>query len=403
LFVASCQVVAGFETPKEAAGGGGGAPACGTKAAGEVFCEGDTLKFCDGANSTAVSIDQCSSTDVCTASLPASGIYDSGNPPTCVAGCSAGQFYCDGATLLHCRDDGTGPVDAGQVCASAALCDQGITSGNCPAGACAVNERRCSGGETQLIGQECRADQSGWDTVAICSTSSQQCNPSTGGCFDLKVDGTEVTRADYAAYLMGSPAIAGQPKACSWNTDFKPDSSCTSNSAYCSTGCDNQPQTCIDWCDARAYCAAQGRHLCGRVGGGPNPFDRHDDAGASEWFNACTAGGQPMFVYQTGASPTGQWCNYQGLQNNGPTDVGARADCHGAAPGYTQVFDLTGNVAEWEDSCNHPEDTGDGTDVCHTRGGHYLSPLNDVACAALPSVPFTRNQTSPKVGFRCCG
>jgi formylglycine-generating enzyme required for sulfatase activity len=96
------------------------------------------------------------------------------------------------------------------------------------------------------------------------------------------IDSTEVTRAQYRAWLQTKPTYGGQPAECSWNDDYTP-------------GCHwpageepNHPVVCVDWCDAYAYCQGVGKRLCGKIGGGPNGIDDYADATKSQWYYACS-------------------------------------------------------------------------------------------------------------------
>jgi formylglycine-generating enzyme required for sulfatase activity len=165
------------------------------------------------------------------------------------------------------------------------------------------------------------------------------------------------------------------------------------------------PVVCVDWCDAYAYCEAQGRRLCGRIGGGMTPYDRATDPGQSQWMNGCTAGGQ--YEWSGGSSPMqsdGEPCWYAGLSNGAPYDVGTHSACQSPSPNYASLSDFSGNVEEWEDSCERTATTGDASDACNTRGGSVASdtPAN-VRCDALPSIRHARSDVSPTLGFRCCG
>jgi hypothetical protein len=66
------------------------------------------------------------------------------------------------------------------------------------------------------------------------------------------------------------------------------------------------------------------------------------------------------------------------------------------------VFDMSGNVAEWENSCNGA--TGQ-TDNCAVRGGAYdTTPgSTSLTCASSSAqMPVPRQTSAADIGFRCC-
>ncbi len=200
-----------------------------------------------------------------------------------------------------------------------------------------------------------------------------------GGC----IDKTEVTQEQYSAWLGGSPSTSGQPTGCSGNTSFVP--SCNYNPVTTA----NKPVVCVDWCDAFAYCKAAGKRLCGAIGGGTVAPASNTDPAKSQWHLACTQNGTRTYPY--GSIFDKLAC--VGLDNNNfiaTQNVGSVPTCQG---GYPLLYDMSGNAAEWEDSC---ETNGD----CYARGGHYLSVPADLACAAKPKFPRMSHDKSR--GFRCC-
>lgn len=200
------------------------------------------------------------------------------------------------------------------------------------------------------------------------------------------IDATEVTNEAYAKFLAAKPNTAGQPTFCAWNDSFVP------TAWPAASGEEKHPVTEVDWCDARAYCAWAGKRLCGRIGEGKLPFTDHADPKRSEWFNACSNEGTREYPY--GTSHDGEACNGVDKNVNTTVEVGSLEGCEGGAPG---LFDMSGNVLEWEDSCD--SETGD-KDRCHIRGGSYGDNRDTLKC--WYSQPVARSTQLPRIGFRCC-
>ena len=195
------------------------------------------------------------------------------------------------------------------------------------------------------------------------------------------IDSHEVTRGDYDAWRALTPAI-GTAAGCEHNT-LEP-------SCIWVTGTDHLPANCVDWCDASAYCGARGARLCGAIGGGSSSFTQPNEP-ESQWFNACSSAGR--FGYPYGDDYDADACNTEDV---GIADVGAHPACRAPAGPYACVFDLSGNVREWEDACD-----GDAvTSRCRIRGGAYPLDGDDVACTAVAS--YSRSTSSELIGFRCC-
>lgn len=379
---------------------------CGGVEDGQLTCQDGVLSVCNVTAPGLGEIEDCGSAALCEQSLPADPSYDAGAPPSCASGCTADASYCAGATLLVCKDDGSGPVDAGSDCATKELCAASAKAGEkaCRAAACAVGEVRCTGGQTELGVERCAAGRDKFEVLDYCENDAAQCNPGASACLALEVDATEVTVAAYKAWLDTTPSTGDQPAACAGNT-FAPDATCMAQPGGGAPTCTNcaQPVVCVDWCDAYAYCAAHDQHLCGKLGGGMNPYDRFDDPGSSEWMNGCSAAGQ--FAWASGDTlPSGaQECTYDGTQLETSYLVGTRKNCKSPSPGYSKLFDMSGNVEEWEDSCQKSASSGSGTDACRTRGGSWTSARADTRCDAVPAAAHQRGDHAPTLGFRCCG
>lgn len=224
--------------------------------------------------------------------------------------------------------------------------------------------------------------------------------PSDGGD-PYCIDSTEVTIAQYFQWLNTAPDPKNQAAVCGWNTVFEPDLTGSCQGAPVDPGvAPDYPIVCVDWCDAFAYCSAAGKRLCGKIGGGQSPFGSAADPAINQWFRACSEGGAKPYPY--GSQYSGTTCvgndfdgqvGYQ-LGSDVPHEVGTEQECEG---GYLGIYDLSGNVKEWEDSC----ETMDGsTDKCNRRGGSFKDNAAALTCASQPTSP--RNSTTIDLGFRCC-
>jgi formylglycine-generating enzyme required for sulfatase activity len=199
------------------------------------------------------------------------------------------------------------------------------------------------------------------------------------------IDSTEVTQAQYDAFLNWGPSINGQLPECSWNGSYL--SSTTGNPP-------SFPVTGVDWCDAYAFCKWAGKHLCGKIGGGTLDMAENTNATQSQWFNACSAGGSRTYPYGTSYIPGA--CN--AVDGGSVSAVKSFSQCVGGYPG---IYDLAGNVEEWQDSCETPATGPD--DLCREQAGTFdlvAPPLTSTRCDFLDE--DIRSGAWPDVGIRCC-
>lgn len=221
---------------------------------------------------------------------------------------------------------------------------------------------------------------------------------------DYCIDTTEVTAAQYYAFWKEAGdgrLVGGQTPACNFNSDYTPQYPSSGWADPLPSGLTDQPVRYVDWCDANQFCRWAGKRLCGAIGT-PAPITYksadENDASKDQWFAACSNGGTTVYPYG-GAYVSGN-CNEANLGGS-PKDVGTSHACSGTATPYSDVFDMIGNVAEWEDSC----ESGFGSLVqCRTRGGNFATSPGGAATCAVSGVGTYgfRGNGNLAVGFRCC-
>jgi len=233
------------------------------------------------------------------------------------------------------------------------------------------------------------------------SDSAPACTPIASSSVTIgtwSIDATEVTNAQYAAFLAAKGTdTSGQRAACSWNTGYRPAVGWPAPPERC-----NHPVVRVDWCDADAYCKWAGKRLCGSPSGGPASYSGFATISTSQWFAACSRSAGSRYLY--GATYVAGACvddAYDGKTGVATTDVLRRVreapNCRGSIAPYDALYDMNGNVFEWEDSCNDSEGNDDD---CRIRGGSYLEAGDKTDCDEGRSLK--RGQTADDVGFRCC-
>ena len=76
--------------------------------------------------------------------------------------------------------------------------------------------------------------------------------------------------------------------------------------------------------------------------------------------------------------------------------VGSLANCVTSTAGYAGAYDLSGNVWEWEDSCDSTAQSAS----CYIRGGCFNAVSGSLACGV--NYGFARGGVYNSIGFRCC-
>lgn len=196
------------------------------------------------------------------------------------------------------------------------------------------------------------------------------------GAASYCIDSTEVTNAQYDDFFYvgtGGGRVDGGIEA---------GLSCFGVTAFTrrnDAAAPDLPVEGVAWCDAFAYCAWAGRHLC-------RAFDGGFDAGETEWSLACTGGGSNPYPYGDAYAPV---CN-DSTTVGAPVAVGSRPGCEGGVRG---LFDMSGNVAEYVEACSNAT-------TCDYVGGFYNSPAPGLTCRSRGQQATTA--PTPGIGFRCC-
>ena len=214
--------------------------------------------------------------------------------------------------------------------------------------------------------------------AGICPKSAVRIESKLG---PICIDRTEVTGARYAEFLEAAPS--NQPAFCKWNDSYKP-------AAKWPPASPEAPVRFVDWCDARAFCEWAGGGLCGGPGGDALGYAEGTNPARSQWMATCSHDGERAYPYGDAYQSTA--C--RGEDQLSPVDVGSLSSCEGGFPG---VFDMSGNVGEWENACDKFQDRWD---MCNVRGGTFSSNNGELACAAWAY--DNRFAKTEEVGIRCC-
>jgi formylglycine-generating enzyme required for sulfatase activity len=231
-------------------------------------------------------------------------------------------------------------------------------------------------------------DASGDSTPGPCVSSA---GPALVAVGSFCVDSTEVTNDQYTQFLAASPPLSLAPApACSYKASFTP-------STAIPVGKGTNPVVFVDWCDAYAYCAWAGKHLCGAIGGGQSSKADAANKNVDEWYVACSADGANVFPYGGNTYVQGK-CNDSEAKTNGTRPVGSFTGCKGGYPG---LVDMNGNAYEWEDACEVSAGASDG---CLIRGGSWgFSGATYGGCNTyFNDYTVKRSDTYNDTGFRCC-
>jgi formylglycine-generating enzyme len=408
--------VVGGASGKGGAGGGGTGAAAGVAAKGGTVNGGVAGSFAQGGNLSGGAGGLVANGGAAgNAAAAGSGISDGGTVggAAIVAG-NAGVIGMGGSTVVSEGGASNGGAAGNAAAAGSGISDGGtvggaaIVAGNAGVigigGSSVVTEAGASNGGA--AGSVAGASPGGAGPWNGCHCGEQDCGtcpttpmvPLTFGSASYYIDSIETTNADYALFMAAMQAtnsLSAQPSVCTWNLDFKPNVG-----GWPISGNENMPVNYVDWCDAYAYCAWAGKRLCGAIGGGAAPYQSYDDPAVNQWFAACTNNGASIYPY--GPSYVASACNGSdyGVGTYGNERVVAAGSMSSCVVTGLGIYDMSGNVGEWEDSCGGW--TGED-DICRSRGGSYVTALADLLrCRTASATLYARNTVRGSVGFRCC-
>jgi formylglycine-generating enzyme required for sulfatase activity len=195
------------------------------------------------------------------------------------------------------------------------------------------------------------------------------------GVTSFCIDRTETSVADYDAFERSGYNVSKITPPCRFKTGLTPADTNLSP---------KQPIANIDWCDAWAYCDTKGKRLCRNAA---------MKANEGEWYLACSGPNAQSYPY--GPSYDATRCNGKDANKSASVSVGSLTRCTGSVDG---LFDMSGNVAEWDDAC--VEGSTPSGDTCLAHGGSFADPAEALACAS--TVARQRGSKSANIGFRCC-
>lgn len=289
-------------------------------------------------------------------------------------GCALGDNCSEGSDCESgkCENSICAPSSCGDGTQSSGETDVDC-GGDCPG---------CAGGLSCLENSDCQSNEctNGTCTNFTCPSDMVRIGDRVA-CIDKyeasvfadnTCSGTRygATGDDYPAGFPDNSASEGCTGFCNGNDTVEP----SVDLVACSVS-NAKPSRAVTWYQARRACQNAGKSLC---------------TIAQSWNPACRGPNQTNYPY--GDSEVQERCN-DGWRSLGDTiNTGSASDCKGT--GFaSSLFDMSGNLAEWTDSCS-------GTSDCPVIGGSYENILDLTSCNSRISVDVL--STNADFGFRCC-
>lgn len=221
------------------------------------------------------------------------------------------------------------------------------------------------------------------------------------------IDTTEVTIAQYWAFVSDASKEVEKlaPSVCKYN-EFWPPSTldpvepCHPDTLLNPEKRGEYPMECVDWCDATSYCAWAGKRLCGGEKGEFFPIGK--SGVKNEWNLACSQGGKQTYSYGDTYDAEAAVMRDASSQQEKPESLSEKAKRNASSKntGYENLVHLSGNVREWINSCDDPDNLGSS---CLVHGGAYTQAGNASQLSQCSSVShLSRHSAYPGTGIRCC-
>lgn len=169
----------------------------------------------------------------------------------------------------------------------------------------------------------------------------------------------------------------------------------------------DHPINCVDWHQAKAYCAAAGKRLPTEAewelaarGEEARTYPWGFAAPSGERLNACGSECSQMLTNKRETAGNGPWRAMYDGDDAAPSTAPVGQYRAGATP--AGVLDLGGNVWEWTESAYCPSyesnDCGDSRRVLRGGGWDTIESRDVRAARRYPSAPTARGKS---IGFRC--
>lgn len=194
------------------------------------------------------------------------------------------------------------------------------------------------------------------------------------------IDTTEVTVAQFNAFLLDGGSYQGAPAPCATARGLP----LVENDP----ALQDHPQGSVGACPAWAYCRWAGKRLCGSIADGGSVHTA-SSPNENEWVFACV-NGKRNTAFPYGVANDASACN---VKTGASVPVGSKPDCRGIEAPFDRIYDMTGNVQEVTNEFE------EGNDTFGFRGGSFASSAG--ACDTQEGANgflFYFEQ----VGFRCC-